>query len=72
MRAAYRSWVHGLTIGFLEQLLINLMLTVPPQPAQEREPPRLRRWHQVPEECRLHLEPVLDVPPACRASDLCS
>src|SRR5712692_1590819 len=44
-------------MGFLEQLLINLTITVPPQPAQEREPSRRRPWHQGPgdADCRWNL-----------------
>ena len=44
-------------IGFLEQLLINLTIRVPPQPAQEREPSRRRPWHQGPgdADCRWNL-----------------
>src|SRR2546422_1768180 len=37
-------------IGFLEQLLINLTIRVPPQPAEGREPSRRRPWHQGPED----------------------
>jgi hypothetical protein len=36
------------------------------QTAQERDTPRLRRWHQRPEECGLRLEPVLDAPPTSK------
>ena len=44
-------------MGFLEQLLINLTIRVPPQPAQEREPSRRRPWHQGPGDvdCRWNL-----------------
>src|SRR5260221_14058132 len=44
-------------IGFLKQLLINLTIRVPPQPAQEREPSRRRPWHQGPgdADCRWNL-----------------
>src|SRR5437879_7211084 len=41
----------------LEQLLVNLTIRVPPQPAQEREPSRRRPWHQGPgdADCRWNL-----------------
>src|SRR5438445_2724802 len=41
----------------LEQLLVNLTIRVPPQPAQEREPSRRRHWHQGPgdADCRWNL-----------------
>ena len=44
-------------MGFLEQLLSNLTIRVPPQPAQEREPSRRRPWHQGPgdADCRWNL-----------------
>src|SRR6266436_3639870 len=44
-------------VGFLEQLLINLTIRVPPQPAQEREPSRRRPRHQGPgdADCRWNL-----------------
>jgi len=58
-------------IGLLEELLINLTIRVPPQPAQEREPSRRRPWHQGPgdADCRWSLFSMY-----CRArwaSDLC-
>src|SRR5882757_2887706 len=55
--AAHRSWVHGLINSFLRQLLINLKITVLPQPEQEREPSRRRPWHQGPgdADCRWNL-----------------
>ena len=43
-----------------------------PQIAKEREPPPVAAPASGPEECGLPLEPVLDVPPACQASVLCS
>jgi len=44
-------------IGFPEQLLVNLTIRVPAQPAQEREPSRRRPWHQGPGDvdCRWNL-----------------
>src|SRR5258708_5148822 len=44
-------------IGFFEQLLIDLTIRMPPQPAQEREPSRRRPWHQGPgdADCRWNL-----------------
>ena len=56
-------------IGFLEQLLVNLTIRVPGQPAQEREPSRRRPRLQGPgdADCRW----ILDVLPARWASDLC-
>jgi len=53
------------------QLLINLTIRVPPQPAQEREPSRAEALVSGAGGCGLPLEPVLDVLPARWASDLC-
>jgi tetratricopeptide (TPR) repeat protein len=62
--------VHGLKKGFLRQLLINLTITVPTATCTGARPAGLRRRHPGPEECGLPLDRVLDVSPACWASDL--
>jgi hypothetical protein len=50
--------IHLVLIGeVFMQLLINLTIRVPPQPAREREPSRRRPWHQGPgdADCRWNL-----------------
>src|SRR5207302_9471024 len=54
-----------------EPCLIHLMMKVRSATAQQHEPPRFGARIRQPEECGLFLEPVLDAPPAHRASDLC-